>query len=103
VLDGLLYNESDLDLEEHYTDTHGYTEINVAAFAMLGRRCCPRIRGLQKQLLYRLDVGCDYGSLAGLVGRADRTIDPMSLPSSGTGWGSSMRRWSAVTRPPRWP
>ncbi|MGZ3386480.1 MAG: Tn3 family transposase, partial [Isosphaeraceae bacterium] len=23
VLDGILYNESDLDLEEHYTDTHG--------------------------------------------------------------------------------
>jgi len=33
VLDGLLYNESDLELEEHYTDTHGYTEINFAAFA----------------------------------------------------------------------
>ncbi|MHC4535424.1 MAG: Tn3 family transposase, partial [Planctomycetota bacterium] len=36
VLDGVLYNESDLQLEEHYTDTHGYTEINFAAFAMLG-------------------------------------------------------------------
>lgn len=24
VLDGLLYNESELELEEHYTDTHGY-------------------------------------------------------------------------------
>lgn len=35
VLDGLLYNESDLPLEEHYTDTHGYTEINFVAFAML--------------------------------------------------------------------
>ena len=23
----MLYHESDLDLEEHYTDTHGYTEI----------------------------------------------------------------------------
>ena len=44
VLDGLLYNESDLALEEHYTDTHGYTEINFAAFAMLGRRFAPRIR-----------------------------------------------------------
>jgi TnpA family transposase len=27
VLDGLLYNESDLALEEHYTDTHGYTRL----------------------------------------------------------------------------
>ncbi len=76
VLDGLCYNESDLELEEHYTDTHGYTEINFAAFAMLGRRFCPRIRGLKKQRLYRLDAGRDYGALAGLVGRADRTIDP---------------------------
>ena len=29
--EGLLYNESDLDPVEHYTDTHGYTEINFAA------------------------------------------------------------------------
>ncbi len=36
VLDGVLYHESDLDLEEHYTDTHGYTEINFAAFGMVG-------------------------------------------------------------------
>jgi TnpA family transposase len=79
VLDGLCYNESDLELEEHYTDTHGYTEINFAAFAMLGRRFCPRIRGLRKQRLYRLDTGRDYGSLAGLVGRADRTIDPQII------------------------
>jgi TnpA family transposase len=43
---------------------------------MLGRRFCPRIRGLQKQRLYRLDVGRDCGPLSGLVGRADRTIDP---------------------------
>ena len=47
MLDGLLYNESDLELEEHYTDTHGYTEINFAAFAMLGRRFCPRIRSVR--------------------------------------------------------
>jgi TnpA family transposase len=79
VLDGLCYNESDLELEEHYTDTHGYTEINFAAFAMLGRRFCPRIRGLQKQRLYRLDAGRDYGPLAGLVGRADRTIEPQII------------------------
>ena len=79
VLDGLCYNESDLELEEHYTDTHGYTEINFAAFAMLGRRFCPRIRGVQKQRLYRLDAGRDYGPLAGLVGRADRTIDPQVI------------------------
>ena len=49
VLDGVLYHESDLNLEEHYTDTHGYTEINFAAFGMIGMRFCPRIRGLHRQ------------------------------------------------------
>ena len=75
VLDGLLYNESELELEEHYTDTHGYTEINFAAFALLGRRFCPRIRGVQQQRIYRLDPHREYGALTSLVGRADRTLD----------------------------
>ena len=74
VLDGLLYNESDLALEEHYTDTHGYTEINFAAFAMLGRRFAPRIRGLKKQRIYRIDKEKEYSSLISLVDRWDRTI-----------------------------
>jgi TnpA family transposase len=65
VLDRLCYNESDLELEEYYTDTHGYTEINFAAFAMLERRFCPRIRGVGKQRLYRLDAQRDYGSPLG--------------------------------------
>ncbi len=79
VLDGLLYNESELELQEHYTDTHGYTEINFAAFAMLGRRLCPRIRGLKRQHIYRIDPDRDYDALASLVGRADRTINPQLI------------------------
>ncbi|MFC1714457.1 Tn3 family transposase [Candidatus Poribacteria bacterium] len=74
VLDGLLYNESDLELEEHYTDTHGYTEINFAAFAMLGRRFCPRIRSVHRQRIYRIDTEKDYGVLMPLVQRSDRII-----------------------------
>ena len=74
VLDGLLYNESDLELEEHYTDTHGYTEINFAAFAMFGKRFCPRIRSIQRQRIYRIDIAKDYGVLEPLISRRDRTI-----------------------------
>lgn len=74
VLDGLLYNESDLALEEHFTDTHGYTEINFAAFALLGRRFAPRIRNLAKQRIYRLDTTKEYHSLAPLLTPNDRTI-----------------------------
>ena len=49
VLDGVLSHESDLDLDAHDTDTHGYTEITVAAFAMVGMRVCPRMRSLHRQ------------------------------------------------------
>jgi TnpA family transposase len=73
VIDGLLYNESDLQLEEHYTDTHGYTEINFAAFAMLGKEFCPRIRKISKQRLYCIDPNRDYGALAPLFNRKGRT------------------------------
>ena len=75
VLDGLLYNESDLPLEEHYVDTHGYTENNFAAFTMLGRKFAPRIRGLHKQRIYRIDKDKDYQALSPLVCRSDRTIN----------------------------
>jgi len=74
VLDGLLYNETDLPLEEHYTDTHGYTENNFAAFTMLGRRFSPRIRGLHKQRIYRIDKDKDYRELTPLICQRDRTI-----------------------------
>lgn len=74
VLDGLLYNESTLTLEEHYTDTHGYTEINFAAFAMLGRRFSPRIKGVQQQRIYRVDADRNYGALEPLLARKDRTL-----------------------------
>jgi len=76
VLDGLLYNESDLVPMEHYTDTHGYTEINFAAFAMLGRKFAPRIRGIQHQRLYRIDRTRSYGALEPMVTKKDHTINP---------------------------
>ena len=75
VLDGLVYNESELEIEEHYPDTHVYTELNFAAFAMLGLHFCPRIRGIQHQRIYRTDSNRDYGALAPLVGRADLAVD----------------------------
>ena len=60
-------------------DTHGYTELNFAAFAMLGRRFCPRIKDVKHQHIYRVDATMDYGQLAHIVGRADRTIDPQTV------------------------
>jgi len=75
VLDGVLYHESDLDLEEHYTDTHGYTEINFAAFAMLGMRFCPRIRGVHRQRIYCADRERDHGPLEAVLQRGRRAVN----------------------------
>ncbi len=75
VLDGMLYHESDLDFEEHFTDTHGYTEINFAAFAMIGKRFCPRIRNLHHQRIYCADAKRDYGPLEPVLKRGKLTID----------------------------
>jgi len=75
VMDGILYNESDLIIEEHYVDSHGYTEINYAAFAMIGKRLSPRIRGVQYQRLYRIDENKDYGNLSSLVSGKDKLIN----------------------------
>ena len=74
VLDGIHYNESDLELEEHYVDTHGYTEINFAGFAMNGKIFCPRIKDIKHQRIYRIDTERDYGKLSPLVDKKDRTI-----------------------------
>lgn len=74
VLDGLLYHESDLDPEEHYTDTHGYVELNFAAFPMFGKRFCPRIWGLHRQWIYRLEPHKDYGALTPIVSPKKRTL-----------------------------
>ena len=79
VLDGVLYNESDLDLEEHYTDTHGYTEINFAAFTMLGRRFCPRIKNHAAQRIYKIDPNREYGDFAALLKSTRTTLDPHAI------------------------
>ncbi|MGI2257557.1 Tn3 family transposase [Candidatus Cardinium hertigii] len=63
-------NESYLALEEHYTDNQGYTEINFASFALLGRTFSPRIRGVQHQKIYRIDEQKDYASLR-VLGKMD--------------------------------
>jgi TnpA family transposase len=74
VLDGHLYNVSDLDPDEWFFDTAGYTEINFAAFAMLGKSFCPRIRNIKDQWLYKINIEKDYSNLNKLLKGAKHTI-----------------------------
>jgi TnpA family transposase len=52
VLDGLLYHDSDLVIEEHYTDTAGFTDQVFALCHLLGFRFAPRIRDIGERRLY---------------------------------------------------
>lgn len=68
VLDGLLYHESDLRIEEHYTDTAGFTDHVFALIHLLGFRFAPHIRDLADKKLYVPGDTRPFPSLAPLVG-----------------------------------
>lgn len=55
VLDEILDNETELPLQQHSTDTAGYTEIIFALFDLLGLQFAPRIRDIKDQRLYSLE------------------------------------------------
>jgi len=73
VLDGLLYHESNLDIEEHYTDTTGFTDHVFALCHLLGFRFAPRIRDIGDMQLYSLEPLHDWPNLKPLFGGTIRT------------------------------
>jgi TnpA family transposase len=68
VLDGLLYHESDLRIEEHYTDTSGFTDHVFALMHLLGFRFAPRIRDLGDTKLYIPKGDTCYDALKPMLG-----------------------------------
>jgi len=70
VLDGLLYHESDLRIEEHYTDTAGFTDHVFALMHLLGFRFAPRIRDLGDTKLYIQKDDVAYEALKPMIGGA---------------------------------
>ena len=52
VLDGLLYHQTGLEIEEHYTDTGGATDHVFGLCRLFGFRFAPRIRDLKDRRLY---------------------------------------------------
>jgi TnpA family transposase len=70
VLDGLLYHEADLQIEEHYTDTAGFTDHVFALMHLLGFRFAPRIRDLKDSKLYVPKSEEGYSGLQPIIGGA---------------------------------
>ncbi len=73
VLDGLLYHESDLRIQEHYTDTAGFTDHVFALCHLLGFRFAPRIRDLADKRLYVPDKAAQWPALSPLIGGSINT------------------------------
>ena len=67
-VDGLLYHESDLRIEEHYTDTAGFTDHVFALMHMLGFRFAPRLRYLGETRLYVPKQSPAYTALKPMIG-----------------------------------
>ena len=70
VLDGLLYHESDLRIEEHYTDTAGFTDHVFALMYLLGFRFAPRIRDLGDTKLFIPKGNAAFEALKPMIGGA---------------------------------
>jgi TnpA family transposase len=68
VLDGLLYHESDLRIEEHYTDTAGFTDHVFGLMHLLGFKFAPRIRDLGDTKLFIPKSEAVYNALKPMIG-----------------------------------
>jgi TnpA family transposase len=67
VLDAIFDNETNLEIEEHTTDTAGYTDLVFGLFDLCGLRFSPRIRDLADQRLWRLPATTRTGPAASLL------------------------------------
>jgi len=90
VLDGLLYHESDIRIEEHYTDTSGFTDHLFALMHLLGFSFAPRIRDMQDKKLYITGSPDDYPALKALIGGK---INHKQIPSS---WDEVLRLVTSI-------
>lgn len=68
VLDGLLYHESDLRIEEHYTDTAGFTDHVFGLCPVVGFTFAPRIADLKDKRIFVPGKAEDWPALASLIG-----------------------------------
>jgi TnpA family transposase len=90
VLDGLLNHESDLRIEEHCTDTAGFTDHVFGLMHLLGFRFAPRIRDLKDKNLYVDGDAKAYPTLTGLVG------GPIQVKHIRTHWDEILRLAASI-------
>ncbi|PGT99578.1 Tn3 family transposase [Bacillus cereus] len=68
IIDGLLYHETDLQIEEHYTDAAGFVDHVFGMCHMLGFRFSPRIKTIGNHRLYTLSAPTIYDHVNFMIG-----------------------------------
>jgi TnpA family transposase len=68
VLDGLFDHETELDIQEHFTDTGGASDHVFGLFALTGRRFAPRLRNLKDRRLHTFETPDAYPGLREHIG-----------------------------------
>ena len=91
VLDGLLYHESDLRIEEHYTDTAGFTDHVFALMHLLGFRFAPRIRDLGDTKLYIPKGNTAYDALKPMLSN-----DRLNIKAIRAHWDEILRLATSI-------
>ncbi len=93
VLDGLLYHESDLRIEEHYTDTAGFTDHVFGLMHLLGFRFAPRIRDLGETKLFIPKGDASYDALKPMVSN-----DRLNVKAIRAHWDDILRLATSIKK-----
>ena len=91
VLDGLLHHESDLRIEEHYTDTAGFTDHVFGLMHLLGFRFAPRIRDLGDTKLFIPKSDASYDALKPLI-----SSDRLNIKAIRAHWDDILRLATSI-------
>jgi TnpA family transposase len=84
VLDGLLYHQTGLTIEEHYTDTGGASDHVFGLMPFFGYRFAPRLRDIKERRLHLLP-----GRIRPLL--AGMTAEPIALGHVAAHWDELLR------------
>lgn len=91
VLDGLLYHESDLRIEEHYTDTAGFTDHVFGLMHLLGFRFAPRIRDLGETKLFIPKSDKSYEAIKSMI-----SGERLNIKAIRTQWNDILRLATSI-------
>ena len=69
MIQGVLHHGTDATVEQHYTDSHGQSEVAFAFCRLLGFELLPRLKAIHSQRLYLPDEAASYPQLAPVLSK----------------------------------